>query len=125
MLDSPLAWVVNTICCASDTHWVVMDAGIARKVFGVVTQGRRDLDGYAPAAYTVQYSLDGSTYTDTNQGISYTGNVDRDTKKYNLFPQVVMARYIRISGTFWYVVCVCAMLWHGMICVCVFYFLCL
>jgi len=100
MLDSPLAWVVSSITQPPPTtYWIVLDAGTIKLVQGVVTQGRHDQDE-APAAYMVQHSIDGSTFIDTNQGEFYTGNTDRDTKVYNLFPTAVNARYIRISGTF-------------------------
>ncbi len=60
MLDSPSAW-----CSATNdlNQWIQMDAGQLKVIHGVVTQGRRTLEGTDwVTSYFIQASMDGVTW---------------------------------------------------------------
>jgi len=98
MLNAHQAWSAKV---NRKGQWMSMDLGQARKVWGVLTQGRgrgRWTNQYVKN-YKVQYSLDGSTWKDVN-GLFYAGQGDEPSK--TVFPQgPVLARYVKLVVETW------------------------
>jgi len=93
---------VHAWCAATrDTNqWQTLDVGNVQLIAGVATQGRAST-GQWVTSYTVQYSVDGASYLDVNNGAMFIGNIDTSTIRVNTFPEAVQARYIRIRPQTW------------------------
>ena len=86
-------------CWVSRDHvgsWLQIDLGYTRTVTGVVTQGRGVQHQQWVSQYDVEYSTNGSNFT--NLG-NFPGNNDTHTKVYNYFSSTVEAQYIKIYPT--------------------------
>ena len=79
-------------------QWMQIDLGSIKTVVGVITQGRV---GYVQrvTTFTLQYSLDNSTFYNLDK--TFTGNSDSDTKVTNIIDNVIEARYIRFYPQTW------------------------
>merc|ERR1712216_100000 len=79
-------------------QWWQMDAGSAKTIVGVRTQGRSGgTDNQRVTAYKVSTSLDGSKWTAVDGGTVFKGNVaNSKTVVVRKFSRPVTARYVRI-----------------------------
>ena len=82
-------------------HWVQLDTGSARLIRGVVTQGEGYDERYWTTSFSVQVSSDGTTWSDVDDGATFTGNTDADNKVTTLFASAVSARYIKVFPQSW------------------------
>ena len=96
-LNSKQAW-----CAASNdkSQYMEIDIGFLQNITGFVTQGRRDADEWV-TSYTVQASVDGSTWTDVGCGTQFEGSTDRSTKVKSLLHRPIIAQYLRIYPQTW------------------------
>ncbi|KAK3242452.1 hypothetical protein CYMTET_47857 [Cymbomonas tetramitiformis] len=117
MLDDVGAWAAGRDAAG---EWYQLDIGSVQLVIGVVTQGRYrgGFTGWEPVhewvtSYRVTYSLDGVTWSDYNNGASFTGNTDSNTKVTNSLTSAsgsrqsqmldgLEARYLRILPLTWH-----------------------
>lgn len=89
-------------------NYVQIDLGQNSRISGVITQSR-GYDWYPPAVgvmpynqrvarYTVQYSTDGTTWQNVDNGATFTANTafNQDPVT-NLFQQICNGRYVRIN----------------------------
>jgi hypothetical protein len=97
-LDSPLGWVPWSF---DQNQWMEIDIGQSLNVAGVVTQGRAEAGQQWVTSFTVQTSLDRTTWASVDSGKVFQGNYDRNTKVVNLFGSGVLATYVRIRPTGW------------------------
>ena len=79
-------------------QWIQADLRIAHRILSVTTQGRHS-DNQWVTSYYVSYSQDGARWETIST--PFEANVDRDTKKTNLLPDNIVARYIRLSPISW------------------------
>ena len=92
---------------------MVIDLGVTKNIVGVKTQGSEGADEWV-TKYYFEYSTDNTNWTivpndwngvayesDEADG-AYTGNVNRNSIKFNVFQTVVEARYIKIHPMDWY-----------------------
>jgi hypothetical protein len=86
-----------------------IDLGQVLLVSGVVTQGRRLVYHYLSVKlaqwvtkYRVSVSVDNSSWTMMHNGAEFEGNSDSDTHVRRLFETPVLARYVRIMPTAWF-----------------------
>ena len=80
-------------------QWMQIDLGTAKRVAGIVTQGRADSDQWVQS-YKVQYSTDGITFTEV-ASTTFVGNTDRNSKVTATLPRTVQARYVRLLPQSW------------------------
>jgi len=99
-LDSAQAWSART---NAKGQWWQIDAGSAKQVVGVRTQGRSGgTDNQRVTAYKVLTSLDGSTWTAVDGGKVFKGNeANSNTVVATKFSKPVTARYVRIIVESW------------------------
>jgi len=103
MLDSPQAW---SAARKEKGQWMQMDLGAPVEVAGVVMQGRADAADWDPQSvtkYSVEHSADGATFSEV-AGVFTRSSSDwdfRHSRETSLFPQVVVARYVRIIVQEW------------------------
>lgn len=84
-------------------QWLEVDLEIATAVTGIVTQGASKLRSRMwVESFTIQYSKDGANYKTVqvygpngNQEKVFEGNSNNDGLKRNMFPEPLLARYIR------------------------------
>ena len=79
-----------------------IDAGEAREVYGVVTQGRAQ--GYQwVISYKVEVYLSGSWVPVTNEAgaITFTGNTDMQTQVWQRFSSPVTTQYVKFIPLSW------------------------
>ncbi|XP_001630952.2 lactadherin [Nematostella vectensis] len=86
-------------------EWLQVDIGHVVPITGVATQGRysNDWDQWV-TRYTVQYSVDGGSWTSVLEaGVvkEFVGNFDKSTVVENSFPVPVMARYVKFVVRDW------------------------
>ncbi len=91
-IDASQAWSAGT--ANNVTDYLQYDLQSPRWVQGIVTQGRANMDQWVTSA-KVEVSLDNSSWVTvfTNQSL----NTDRNSKVYINFPNVMFARYVRVS----------------------------
>ena len=75
-------------------HWIKADLLTTYRIESVTTQGRPGSQNHWVTAYFVGYSLDGISWVEINT--LFEANRDSDTKKTNLLPDNIEARYIRL-----------------------------
>ena len=82
-----------------------IDAGAAREVYGVVTQGRHDPPWYNQqvTSYKVEVYLSGGWVPVTNEAgsFTFTGNTDRDTQVWQRFSNPVTTQYVKFIPLSW------------------------
>jgi hypothetical protein len=91
-LDSEQAWSAGSQNNGSD--YLQYDLGSIRWVQGIVTQGRATMDQWVTSA-KVDVSPDNVNWVTAASNL--TLNSDRNTKVLNNFPNVMYARYIRVT----------------------------
>ncbi|XP_033105774.1 uncharacterized protein LOC117108037 [Anneissia japonica] len=86
-------------------QWIQADLFIAKRVTGVVTQGRNGNYDQWVTSFEVLYGMDGNNWetvtSNSGQPIEFVGNNDKDTPVSNLFPVEIQARFIRIHPLRW------------------------
>ncbi|XP_027046414.1 uncharacterized protein LOC113674139 [Pocillopora damicornis] len=93
-------------CARHNTRyqWLAVDFYRAMRVAKISTQGRQDAAQWV-TQYFVEYSQDGSTFTDYKENSNrkyFTGNRDQNSVvQYSLFPPI-KARFVRIRPWGWY-----------------------
>ncbi len=106
-LDGAQGWSAQT----NDLNqWMEIDVEQVVLVSGVVTQGRRVAYYYLGIGalaqwvtkYRVSVSVDGRSWTMVQNGSEFEGNSDNDTPVRQLFEKPVLARYVRIMPTAWF-----------------------
>ena len=82
-----------------------IDAGAAREVYGVVTQGRHEKyhDQFYVTSYKVEVYLSGGWVPVTNDAgsFTFTGNTDMDTQVWQRFSNPVTTRYVKFIPLSW------------------------
>jgi hypothetical protein len=91
-IDSDQAWSAANINNGSD--YLQYDLGSIRWVQGIVTQGRANMDQWVTSA-KVDVSPDNVNWV--TAASSLTLNSDRNTKVLRNFPNVMYARYVRVT----------------------------
>lgn len=91
-LNSRQAWTAKR---NSAGEWLQIDSGMVQTIKGVVTQGRIDRAEWVQS-YSVKVSQDGTAWKDVRCQRPFTANTDKDTKVTAVFPEPVVARYVRI-----------------------------
>ena len=91
-IDSFQAWSPGTQNNTSD--YLQYDLQSPRWVQGIVTQGRANMAQWVISA-KVETSTDNINWATASEGL--TLNSDQNTKVYNNFPNVMLARYVRVS----------------------------
>ena len=95
----------NNIAAGNYTEYLQIDLGEEKFASGIVTQGRVSYGQYV-TAYFVKYSTDGTNFLDVDGGNVFAGNtstVAGQDVKTNTFTTPVLARYIRIFPTGYYI----------------------
>ena len=85
----------------SANEWLQVDLSDEHLVTGIATQGSGKSIQWM-TSYTIQYSVDGSSFTDYQSGKVMTGNNDRNTVVKHDFKTPLVARYIRVKPKGWY-----------------------
>ena len=80
-------------------QWIQADLQMMHIIESVTTQGRPTAGNHWVTSYYVSYSQDGIRW----EAIStlFEANEDRDTKKTNLLPDNIEARFIRLLPNSW------------------------
>jgi hypothetical protein len=91
-IDSYQGWSAGN--ANNGTDYLQYDLKSPRWVQGIVTQGRANMGQWVTSA-KVEVSVDNSNWT--TAASSLTLNSDQNTKKYNNFPNVMLARYVRVT----------------------------
>jgi hypothetical protein len=91
-IDSYQGWSAGSQ--NNGTDYLQYDLKSPRWVQGIVTQGRANSAQWVTSA-KVEVSVDNSNWT--TAASSLTLNSDSNTKKYNNFPNVMFARYVRVT----------------------------
>ena len=82
------------------SQWFQVDLGQIETVTAVATQGREDAAQWI-TSYKIQYSTNGSSFTDYAGGLTFNGNSDRNTIVRNAFSSTFSARYVRFLPQTW------------------------
>ena len=90
-------WAAGTV---NTSQWFQVDLGQTETVIGVATQGRHN-SVQRIETYRIQYSNDGSNFTDYDGGALLTGNTDTNTIVRNDFNPTFTARYVRFLPQSW------------------------
>ena len=101
MIGSPQAWSAQW---PSDlSQWMSIDAGAAREVYGVVTQGRQDCCGQWVTSYKVEAYLSGAWVPVTNEAgsFTFTGNTNPYTQVWQRFSNPVTTQYVKFIPLSW------------------------
>ena len=98
-IDSPQAWSA----AHSNVHQhVTLDLGSAKKVAGVLTQGRTDCCNQYVKSFKVDYSNDNSNWNNVDNGVTFQhSTTDRTKVMTTTFETAVTARYIRVKPQSW------------------------
>jgi hypothetical protein len=91
-IDSYQGWSAGSP--NNGTDYIVYDLKSPRWVQGIVTQGRANSAQWVTSA-KVDVSTDNANWAQAAS--SLTLNTDQTTKKYNNFPNVMFARYVRVT----------------------------
>ncbi|KAJ7370567.1 hypothetical protein OS493_031302 [Desmophyllum pertusum] len=102
--ESPSSWSVSV---NNHAQWLQVDLGRIMAIKKVATQGRRiDSHHQWVTSYKVSSREDAwsnwEMYTENNAVKVFRGNTDKDTVVYNVFPQHIKARFVRILPQTWY-----------------------
>ena len=101
-LDSIRCWRALTDT-AGEYHQ--LDIGSNRLISGVITRGNEYVDvslSQWVTSYKVNYSLDGLSWSEIEDGRIFQGNYDYNTKVQNHFKNLLLARYIRVIAQTWH-----------------------
>ncbi|XP_039252070.2 lactadherin-like [Styela clava] len=85
-------------------EWHQVDFNAPKPIGGIVTQGRLDYDQWV-RSFKISYGNSTSamiTIRENGSDKIFTGNNDRNTKVTNMFPHVIIGRYIRVYPQTWY-----------------------
>lgn len=104
LLDSVQPTDASSWCAgALDTNqWIEVSSTEPITWTGVITQGRHIAYSQWVTSFTVVYSNDGKTWSNVDNGKTFTGNTDTDTKVTNMFATPVVARTLRIKPQTWH-----------------------
>lgn len=91
------SWASNV---SNTSQWFEVDLGQIETILAVASQGRENYDQWV-TSYRIQYSNDGSTFTDYNGGATLTANSDRNTVVRHDLSSPINARYIRFNPQSW------------------------
>jgi hypothetical protein len=91
-IDSGQGWSASSTNNGID--YLLYDLGSIRWVQGIVTQGRANMDQWVRSA-KVDVSPDNSNWVTAYSSVNL--NSDKNTKVYNNFPNVMFARYVRVT----------------------------
>jgi len=91
-IDSYQAWSAGS--ANNGTDYLQYDLLSPRWVQGIVTQGRANTAQWVTSA-KVETSIDNVNWTTASTSLSL--NTDQNTKVYRNFPQVMFARYVRVT----------------------------
>ena len=80
-------------------QWIQADLQTTHRIMSVTTQGRPPLYDQWVWEYYVSYSQDGITWETIST--PFQANTDTNTKKTNLLPDNIVARYIRLLPISW------------------------
>ena len=80
-------------------QWIQADLLVVHRIESVTTQGRPTDYTQWVTSYYVSYSQDGTRWETIST--LFVGNNDQSTKKTNLLPGNIMARYIRLLPNSW------------------------
>ena len=86
------AWAKN------QEQWIQADLQTVHRIISVTTQGRSARNQWV-TSYYVSFSQIGTVWETIST--AFEGNTDRDTKKTNLLPDNIVARYIRLLPISW------------------------
>ena len=95
MLFCAGAWVPRN----NQDQWIQADLLTTHRIKSVTTQGRPRKQQDWVTSYYVSYSQDGTSWEEIST--LFEANEDRDTKRTNLLPDNIEARYIRLSPNSW------------------------
>lgn len=96
MLDSAQAW---TAAESKEGEWMLMDLGAEMAVRGILTQARMDRPWESVKKFEVQYSVDGSEWTDEKEELKSSSEYVR--VKEAKFSKLILARYIKLIVKSW------------------------
>ena len=101
--SSPLLFCAGAWSPAVDNQdqWIQADLITTHRIESVTTQGKPE-GGWSicwTKSYFVSYSRDGTSWVEIST--LFTANEDRNTKKTNLLPDNIEARYIRLLPNSW------------------------
>lgn len=96
MLGSTTAWSASL---PIQDEYMIMDLARASKIQGVISQGRKDKPWEFVKNFTVQYSLDGSSWQEI-PGIFRGGSWQRKEAR-EFFPKIVEGRYLKLVVKSW------------------------
>ncbi|XP_077974515.1 lactadherin-like [Styela clava] len=85
-------------------EWHQVDFKAPKQIEGIVTQGRPDYDQWV-RSFKISYGNSTSamiTIQENGSDKVFTGNNDRNTKVTNMFPHVIICRYIRVYPQTWH-----------------------
>ncbi|XP_033107775.1 uncharacterized protein LOC117109513 isoform X2 [Anneissia japonica] len=86
-------------------QWIQVNLGQVKEVTGVITQGRNGNYDQWVTSYEILYGMDGNSWQPilgaNGQAREFVGNFDKDTQVRHLFPEAVIAKYIRIHPLRW------------------------
>ena len=109
VLVSLISWrlFVNALFCVGtwaakerdQNQWIQADLQTMHRILSVTTQGRYSRHNQWVTSYYVSYSHDGTMWETIST--PFEGNDDTDTKKTNLLPDDIVARYIRLLPISW------------------------
>jgi hypothetical protein len=91
-IDSGQGWSASSTNNGID--YLLYDLGSIKWVQGIVTQGRANMDQWVRSA-KVDVSPDNSNWVTAYSSVNL--NSDKNTKVYNNFPNVMFARYVRVT----------------------------
>ena len=90
------AWAAKV---ANQDQWIQADLETTHRITSVTTQGRPNYRNQWVKSYYVSYSYDGTRWETIST--RFVGNNDQSTKKTNLLPDNIVARYIRLLPLSW------------------------
>ena len=94
-------WTPKTLKLAVGS-WLQVDLSTVHTVDAIATQGSKIASAEWMKSYSLQYSLDGSTFKNYEAGKVFKGNTDKNTVvKHVLYPPI-RARLIRVLPKTWH-----------------------
>lgn len=86
----------------NDQQWIQISSVFPQQWVGVITQGRGDNYEQWVTMYQIDYSIDGKTWRQVDDGLVFKGNYDRTTALEAWFSTPVIARALRIKPVEWH-----------------------
>ena len=89
----------NNKTAYSDREYLILNLGVVREIYGLVTQGCGDTDWWV-TSFNAEYTEDGikwnTLFNEEGEDV-FRGNNDRHGKVENLFEKLVKARGIKVT----------------------------